>query len=45
MQLYPFLRRQLVVDHDNLNFGTIRQIGGFVHDDSTVLHLYFQRLH
>src|ERR1700733_13219401 len=45
MQLCSFFGRQLVVDHDDLDLGTVRQVGWLVHNEAAVLHLDLQCLH
>lgn len=36
--------RELVVDHDDLDFGAVRKVGGLVDQESTVLHSHLQCL-
>jgi hypothetical protein len=45
VQFRPFFTRQLVVDHQHLDFGSVWQIGGLVQDQPPVLHSDFSRVH
>ena len=45
MELRALFGRKLVVDHDDLDLGTIGQITRLIEPESAVLHFDLQRLH
>ena len=45
MKLRSFRGREVVVDHDDLDLGTVWQVGRLVDHDSAILDLHLERLH